>query len=93
MSCEPQFLGESDSLKFSGCAEWNLGENEDLARDLVCGHALRGEVAQLSVAGLRSLAQHNRGRDVFAEHVVGHRERHALVNRGMFHDDFIDLAR
>ena len=91
---EPQFLCESDALQLARRAHRNLRENQNLPRHLERRRAesTRTRAARLSVASVPCL-QHDRRRDLFAEHVVRHRERHALVHGGMLHDDLVDFAR
>src|SRR6185503_15348801 len=88
-----QFLREPDALQLTRGADGDLGENQNLPRHLVWRESRRRKLSQFLVRCRLALAQHDRRRDVFAEHVVWHGEGDALMDRGMLHDDLIDFPR
>src|SRR6185312_7300716 len=90
---QTQFLRETDAHQLAGRAFRDLLEEHDLARHLEVGEALGAEIAQFALARVLAFAQHHRGGDVLAEHVVGQGEGQRLLDRFVVEQNLVDLAR
>ena len=90
---KPELLSEADALQLAGGAFGDFGEEEDLARRLERRQAFGEERAQLLFVRAHALAQHDRGGDVLAQHVMRNRECDRLQDRGVIHQRLVDLAR
>src|SRR3954454_14535718 len=95
MRSAPHALGDLD-VALEDLARGALGqlvEEPQPARVLVGGHALLDEVAHVVLAGVLTVLEHDRGADLLAHLLVGHRDHGGLGHGGVLVEDLLDLAR
>src|SRR5439155_999148 len=90
---EPQLRRETDALQLAGGTARQLGDEDDLVRDLVMREVLLRVVAELALGGRLALLEHHRRRHLLAQLVVRNSKSKRELDGGVVHQDDIHLQR